>query len=174
MMNQYPNASYWARFFAKQRGDKTYESGTACKHCGSLTKHVANSSCVKCNIKRNKHKLSNTALMAPYRTPEKQAAKQTVWRANNPHKHAAQWLRSACRKRGITVESYETMRDAQGNTCAICKLPDERGRLCIDHDHVTGKVRGLICRACNLALGYFKDDSARMRTAAKYIEEFKL
>jgi hypothetical protein len=174
MMNQYPNTSYWARYYAKQRGEKTYESATPCKHCGSIVKYVSNSACSACNVKRNVCKLNDAPLMSQYRTPEKRASKQVAWRANNPHKVSAQWLRRACRNRGITVETYQAMRDAQKNVCAICDLPDSRGRLCIDHDHGTNKVRGLICRSCNLALGYFKDDSSRMRKAAEYIEGNKI
>jgi hypothetical protein len=51
---------------------------------------------------------------------------------------------------GITLDAYEQMLCEQGGVCAICG--DEK-ELVVDHDHETGEVRGLLCRACNLRLG---------------------
>lgn len=61
---------------------------------------------------------------------------------------------------------------AQGGLCAICgELPSgKRALLFIDHDHKTGKVRGLLCGACNAGLGYFKDTTSRMTKAIEYLE----
>lgn len=55
---------------------------------------------------------------------------------------------------GLTVEDYDTMFDTQGGVCAICGEPPVNGaRLVVDHDHETGKVRGLLCSPCNTAVG---------------------
>ena len=55
---------------------------------------------------------------------------------------------------GITLEDYECMQTAQGGTCAICDSPPEPDKvLVVDHDHATDKVRGLLCRRCNISLG---------------------
>lgn len=78
---------------------------------------------------------------------------------------------------GLTHDDYAAMLDAQGGVCAICSQPETmtyKGNpksLCVDHDHATGKVRGLLCAACNFALGKFQDDPARLRTAAAYLEQ---
>jgi hypothetical protein len=63
------------------------------------------------------------------------------------------------RKYGITLEDYDRMLEAQGGVCAICKeaRPEER-TLHVDHDHVTGKIRGLLCFRCNNAIGDLRDD----------------
>jgi hypothetical protein len=69
---------------------------------------------------------------------------------------------------GLSLQDYRAILERQGNACAICK---KRGRpLCIDHCHVTGQVRGLICRSCNLALGNCNDDPEVLRAAAAYLE----
>jgi Recombination endonuclease VII len=54
---------------------------------------------------------------------------------------------------GITVAQYAEILEAQGNTCAICKGTNMALPLCVDHDHETGKVRGILCTNCNLLLG---------------------
>lgn len=57
------------------------------------------------------------------------------------------------------MDEYEEMYKEQGGKCALCGLPekatngDKTARLCIDHDHDTGEVRGLLCRGCNHILG---------------------
>jgi hypothetical protein len=79
-------------------------------------------------------------------------------------------------KYGLSLEEYHGLLAAQDYKCLICGLAhrDETGgRLVIDHDHqqdVTA-VRGLLCGACNLALGLFKDNPASLRAAANYLEQ---
>jgi hypothetical protein len=74
------------------------------------------------------------------------------------------------RKYGMTLEDYDRMLEAQGGGCAICgRPPREDISLHVDHDHVTGRVRGLLCFACNNTLGDFKDDPARLYAAAEYL-----
>ena len=74
---------------------------------------------------------------------------------------------------GITKQDYEEMLARQGNACAICSDPLNGYRnLHIDHDHVTGQVRGVLCRSCNLALGKFRDDPDLLIKAADYLRTF--
>lgn len=67
-------------------------------------------------------------------------------------------------KYGLTEDEYELMLEAQGGVCAICHRPERvrRGpgepRLSVDHDHITGMVRGLLCQSCNVICGMFRDD----------------
>jgi hypothetical protein len=57
----------------------------------------------------------------------------------------------------LTPDQYAALMEAQGNRCAICQTPPAAGkRLAIDHCHTTGVVRGLLCIACNLALGFYE------------------
>lgn len=73
---------------------------------------------------------------------------------------------------GVTTDQYNHMMVMQSDRCAIC-LTDEKPRYGywhIDHDHQTGKVRGLLCEHCNHGLGKFSDDADNMRAAIKYLE----
>ena len=69
---------------------------------------------------------------------------------------------------GITLETWNDMSKAQNHRCAICRKKTD---LHTDHNHKTNKVRGLLCNNCNNGLGRFKDDPARLRAAAQYLEE---
>ena len=68
----------------------------------------------------------------------------------------------------MTVADFEAMRAAQGGCCAICNEAFSRTPK-VDHCHATGKVRGLLCNGCNIAIGHFKDDAVRMEAAAAYM-----
>lgn len=72
------------------------------------------------------------------------------------------------REYGLSPEDFDALVISHSGRCAICNVAAE---LRIDHDHVTGNLRGLLCSACNIGLGHFKDDSARLVAAAHYLEE---
>ncbi len=77
---------------------------------------------------------------------------------------------------GITYEEFKDLEQRQENSCAICKKPEHltpQSRLHIDHDHETGKVRGLLCMSCNTGLGHLKDDIELLRNSIKYLEQSK-
>lgn len=68
-------------------------------------------------------------------------------------------------------QTIESMRIAQDGLCAICKQPLTQGKHThVDHCHQTGRVRGLLCRGCNVGLGNFQDDPALLRAAADYLD----
>lgn len=88
-------------------------------------------------------------------------------------------LRYALTKYGITPDQYRDMVAAQGNRCAICgEPPDPEGikassRLHVDHDHVTGKVRDLLCTRCNQGVGYFERDVELLLRAYEYVKRHR-
>ena len=66
--------------------------------------------------------------------------------------------RAHLRKYGLTPKQYIEMIEAQGHECLICSGRSINGRnLSIDHDHITGKVRGILCNRCNVVLGAVKE-----------------
>lgn len=79
---------------------------------------------------------------------------------------------------GITPEQHDEMLARQNGLCAICGNPPTGGiraasRLHIDHDHLTKRVRELLCNSCNNGLGRFRDDPVLLRMAADYIERHR-
>lgn len=71
---------------------------------------------------------------------------------------------------GIDVEHYNLLLSNQGGVCAICKQEcSTKRRLAIDHDHNTGFIRGLLCRACNVGLGFFRDSALLLQRASEYV-----
>jgi hypothetical protein len=73
---------------------------------------------------------------------------------------------------GTTPEEYEAMERAQDGVCAICYRPNPGRRMAVDHDHRTGRVRGLLCDPCNLGIGKLGDNSDRLRAAAMYLDRY--
>lgn len=75
----------------------------------------------------------------------------------------------------LTVEEYSAMFNIQEGKCPICnRHQDElRKALCVDHDHITGRIRGLLCTKCNLRLGTFNDNIEDLKTAIVYLEKYK-
>jgi hypothetical protein len=86
------------------------------------------------------------------------------WRSIGPQRRRGQQLKQY----GITLEAYEKLLERQGSACAICRekfiaTPH------LDHCHLTGRVRGLVCRRCNTGLGCFRDDESVMLAAITYL-----
>ena len=73
------------------------------------------------------------------------------------------------RKYGLTSRQYDTMYKSRNGCCDICG--DVKKVLCVDHDHKTNKVRGLLCGHCNTALGFVRDSPVVLMKAAIYLKE---
>jgi len=76
------------------------------------------------------------------------------------------------RKFGLSIEDFKKISDEQKGLCKICRLPPNGNNeyLSVDHNHATGKIRGLLCSTCNSGLGYFKDSANYLRAAADYLD----
>lgn len=117
---------------------------------------------------KNKESVSKRHKVWREKNREKFMSYGKIDRKNNPTKYQNQWLRS---KYNITLEEYFEMAESQNYTCPICKRHESMigEQLLIDHDHKTGKVRGLLCRLCNQAIGMLKEDPATFNRALQYI-----
>ena len=90
------------------------------------------------------------------------------WRTKNKERGAAgKRRRQLAIRYGPTPEQYDEMFAAQNGQCLLC---GKKAKLIVDHDHETGRVRGLLCHPCNTELGAFGDDAEVLRRAADYLE----
>ena len=77
------------------------------------------------------------------------------------------------KKYGISQNDFESTLAKQNNSCAICKSTFQaQSKIKTDHDHKTGKFRGLLCHNCNVALGHFQDNLTFLKTAIKYLKKW--
>ena len=125
------------------------------------------------------------------KNPDKPKAATQKWREENREKYLES-ARESYRKRdpvhvskvnrarrlkrnyNMTPDEFEVMLTAQGNCCAICKASDPtHTNWAVDHHHATGKVRGILCSPCNVALRKDRDTVEHLRRALEYIERFE-
>ena len=161
-----------------------------CKHCGvekPLTEFYRDAGarggvrpeCKACTAARRK------AWYAENRDREIERVKQ--WQVENAdrYKRRQEAYKQSGRKRiadrkshlkrtfGLTEGDYERILAEQGGGCAICgRLPSSRN-LHIDHDHESGVVRGLLCFACNVAIGHLRDDPMIAIKLIDYLERYR-
>ena len=134
------------RAAAFARGDKWYTTGKPCKRGHTGKRRTSNYACIECNKE------------------EQSTAEYKQYARNAAYKH----------RYGITIAEYNTMVAEQGGKCKLCDTTDPKSnkthnRFHIDHDHNTGEVRGLLCVACNMALGLLHDDVELLGRAIKYV-----
>jgi hypothetical protein len=99
-------------------------------------------------------------------------AEDPIYRAKVLAKDRRYALKKRCETiYGISLADYERMYAQQAGRCRICKRKPKRG-LCVDHSHVTGKVRGLLCNNCNCMIGFSGDDPVRLLTGDSYLRGF--
>lgn len=75
------------------------------------------------------------------------------------------------KKYGITKDRYIELLKFQNNLCAICKKSS--AVFCVDHDHKSGNVRGLLCKKCNSGIAHLKDNVIIITNAMDYLRKFK-
>lgn len=104
--------------------------------------------------------------------PDNVRAGKKRWAQNNRVKMRASKRRCILKKKyGITPEQHTLMLIQQNDCCAICNRhkSEFKKSLCVDHDHATGKVRALLCRNCNLLLGYARDNVTTLQDSISYL-----
>lgn len=125
--------------------------------------------CIGCLVEKELQEfyLNKTGYYNPYCKPCNKIRTRD-YRRKNTHAH---YLRKVKGKFKISKEDYLILHDKHNGNCAICFKNNDGRRLSIDHCHETGKIRGLLCRKCNLALGYFSDNVEYLKKAILYLQE---
>jgi Autographiviridae endonuclease VII len=127
---------------------------------------------------RESHKEQIKAAARRYRETHREqinAYARRKWRTDPDHREKHRGRNRLAQRRmvfrkvyGISWADYEAMFERQGGACAICKRTGLT--LCVDHCHLTGEVRGLLCIRCNSAIGFCSDDPALLQAAAAYLQ----
>jgi hypothetical protein len=138
-----------ARFLSLHEGRR--EKGL-CSSCGLAPKAPDRKVCPSCYAK---------ILERPKRTKNPNA--RTIASARERKRKLKVYYK-------LTDDQLDCLLEKQSQVCAICGKPDPKQNLSIDHDHKTGRVRGLLCESHNLGLGKFQDNPALLRAAADYLE----
>jgi hypothetical protein len=108
-----------------------------------------------------------------HKTREGKLAYLKKYRSLNPENEKSRSLRGSF---GISLDDYVIMLNRQNGKCAICGQAETHKRngrvkaLAVDHDHKSGKIRGLLCSDCNTGIGKLKDDQKILRKAADYLD----
>jgi len=110
--------------------------------------------------------------LSKYNNTEKRKADMKLYYAKNEE---YSYGRGISRAYGIDLVEYNKLLVKQKHSCYICKKHKDtfKKRLCVDHNHKTGKVRGLLCASCNYVLGHSKDSVRILKTMIKYLKENK-
>jgi Recombination endonuclease VII len=134
------------------RGRNNPTPRTSCKQCDAARSRA------RYAVSPDAGKARSRAWQAS--NPERKAYLGAAWRAANPEKDRARYRRAKLKRYGLTIGDYDALLTAQGGRCACCGRVETRTRreasdpLVVDHCHQTGRVRGLLCHACNLTAGW--------------------
>jgi len=148
----------------KQHKDKLHSQ---CRECGRKAQREYR--------KTEKGRLSHNKNDKKYQQSEKgKATRNKACKKYRESKHG----KTVCMQRhlnytfGITIKNYNQLFQQQSGCCAICGIHQSKliRRLCVDHDHDTNKIRGLLCNTCNQGIGYLKSDPKILQNAIKYLE----
>ena len=122
------------------------------------------SDCIECSAERNKKYYA--------KNKNKTAAVNKKWAEKNKEKIQDTKVK---RKFGITLEEKKKLFEEQGSVCAICKCTENKitRDWDVDHCHITGKVRGVLCSNCNRGLGLFQDEQQNLLRAAEYLDRHR-
>jgi hypothetical protein len=102
--------------------------------------------------------------------PAGDAAYQRAWRRNNPERTKRHKRASACKRYGLTLQGWDHLFASQDQRCAACRADEHGGRNWhVDHCHLTGRVRGILCHRCNVALGMLEDSPERVLSLHEYV-----
>jgi len=133
----------------------------------SRAKNVEKKRLYKLLDEREEKKYNTERVSNP--NPEKNLTIKKYAKASDSKKHV-----SLMKKYGISLDTFNNMYEIQNGCCAICGKHENEflKPLAVDHNHMTGQIRCLLCTKCNMGLGYFEDNSSLLQKANNYINKF--
>jgi hypothetical protein len=132
----------------------------------------------KAYVQKNRDRLKQQHKEWARKNSERLNALHRAWHARmkveEPEKLYQRGVPGWLKRYGLTVLDYEAMLEEQGNRCAICgECPDEGKKLHIDHDHLRGNVRALLCSHCNHALGMIRENPEIADALGRYLRYWR-
>lgn len=132
----------------------------------------------KRGIQKNKVKIIDNVMKYHWENQDEIRVYKKDYRKKNSEKIKNRNLQ---KNFGITLDEYNLMFDDQNGCCAICNKPETARNkisgavlmLAVDHCHITGRVRGLLCGTCNPALGAFGDSIDQLQDAIDYLRKYE-
>jgi len=136
----------------------------------------SNGICISCSRKRANQSEAGKASKRKHKASIQnyRAIESKRWRDADPERAKDRNRRTNYRvKYGMELEEVEKMFEAQNYCCAICHKPTKLGgklNAKVDHCHSTGKVRGILCHACNIGIGFLEDNILVLESAIAYLK----
>lgn len=168
------------REYAMANGLSRYFTGVPCANGHVDLRHTCNKTCVTCRRNaakawRTENRDRNLRRIREWRRANKERlnAVDRKWARANPEKVRNRTLRH---RYGVDHQWVLSQIEIQGGRCPICSRNFEQKQGLapnVDHDHVTGKVRGVICGSCNTAAGLLRDDPLVAQSMARYLRKHK-
>lgn len=151
---------------------KRSRNGARCNPCEHAHNkaHGSPKTCVEC---KTEYKAHSSKYCLPCRKNKWRNGAGAERPSNSARSRRNQMLK---RVYGIAIEQVDALYASQDGKCAICEAhkPSEfksmKHSLVVDHDHVTGRVRGLLCQTCNSGMGQLRDSVDLLKKAIKYLE----
>lgn len=152
---------------------------------------VGNKKCTKCNLVKSNNEFYWHKTTNRYNSECKECTKKAVKKYREIHKEKIIEIRNRYKEKRkkirykvdrksylkskykITEEQYKIMYNQQNGLCLICNKYVEYPKLCIDHSHKNNKIRGLICRKCNLGIGIFEENIENLQKAIIYLRRYE-
>ena len=147
--------------------------GTRRANCHPGLRHYAGGLCINCYQKehpRDPQKVAAVKVDYEQRHRKERTRKNRCWFRENPGKERIYHLKS---NYDLTPERFEEILKSQNYACALCHVLFNGQTPSVDHDHVTGIVRGLLCRTCNLHLGWLEKIIGKFNEVISYLERGK-
>lgn len=147
---------------AKEKRLKHYFTGKPCVR-GHVNKRYTNTrSCVECGLE-DQRSPKGLIYHQDYRSQSTRKRAQKEWHLKKNY--------------SMTMDDFDKKMAEQSNTCEICNRPFDFDTTSVfphvDHNHLTGKVRGIICNPCNSILGLAKEKIETLVNAASYLEKYQ-
>lgn len=139
----------------------------------SKCKRCSNINTVDCRQNLEAAQKHNQSSLRYYLQHKKKISERVkVWRRTSEGRFHTK--KQNLKKYGLSVKQYRLMACEQDYKCMICGIHQDEmlTDLSVDHNHKTGKLRGLLCKSCNWGIGHFLDDADLLRKAANYLEKY--